>query len=196
MDLFEKGYSVEPEWTTLARRAQRGDRDAFSELYRLMERPVYGFLRRMVHSAEDARDLTQETFIEGWRRLSTLQDPGAFRAWLFRIALNKARDALKRHSPPTQSLDATLGDAAPLEPADPAPGALARMVSEERREQVQDAIETLPPDQRAVILLFYTAETPVDEIARVLSLPKGTVVSRLSRARERLRRKLSATVEV
>lgn len=176
-------------------RARRGDRLAFEELFRRTHRPLYGFIRRMVRSEEDARDLTQETYLEAWRSLPRLRDAGSFRSWLYRIALNKTRDFLKRRRVPTESLDERLELHPGDEPPDPAPDLSAGLLDEERRDQVRHAFEEMTEEHRAVMALHYGAGLGVGEMAQTLALPKGTVVSRLSRARDALRRRLAATME-
>lgn len=189
------------DWGSLAQQAQGGDRAAFARLYECTSRGVHGVLRRMVGTDEEALDLSQDTYLEAWRSLRSLKDPGAFRTWVFRIAANKARDFLKRRRVPTSSLDA-LGagpeereDGTAFEPRDPGPEPAAAVLADERAERVRKAMESLPEGHREVVWMYYVGELEVKEIAAALGLPKGTVLSRLARGRDALRRELEPYLE-
>lgn len=180
----------------LARRAQTGDRDAFARLFHCTHRAVYGLLSRMTGSPEEAEDLSQDTYLEAWRGLRSLRDPGAFRTWLFRIAVNKARDHRKRRRLPTQSLsDLRSGDGQQVDLPDTGPPMSDSVLAEERDRRVRAAVAALSPEHQEVVTLYYVADLPVREIARALGVPKGTVLSRLARAREALRRDLAPYME-
>jgi RNA polymerase sigma-70 factor, ECF subfamily len=166
--------------------SKSGDRSAYETLYRRHVRGVYGLARRLVGTAEDAEDLTEETFVRAWSRLGSLRDGGAFRTWLFRIAVRQAQDLRKRRNLPTTD----LANAGPVEAQ-----AEGRVLTGERAEAVQAAVETLSPEHRDVVKLFYRDEMPVEEIGRLLGVPKGTVVSRLSRARAALKEALAEYIQ-
>ncbi|MGQ9523223.1 MAG: RNA polymerase sigma factor [Armatimonadota bacterium] len=185
------------EFGELVLRARAGDRDAFGELYRQTHQAVYGMLWQMVGSVEEARDLTQETYLEAWRGLRTLRAPGAFKTWLFRIAANKAKDYLKKHHVATESLDTMLctegGQCTEL--PDTKPGPHQAVLEGELAQVVQDAVTRLSEEHRAVVVMHYIGGLGVSEMARVLGVPRGTVLSRLARAREALRSHLLPYVE-
>ena len=182
----------------LVDRATAGDRAAFHQLYTAYAPLVYRIAYRMLGHADDAADLTQDIFVRAFQRLGSLRDGQAFQAWLTRLAMNMAHDALRRRRPPFFSLDAAppgLPEEAEWQLADPHPGSADVILSAELTARVQQALLALSPDHRAVVVLHHLEAMPVEEIADVLHIPIGTVKSRLSRARAELRRRLEEYVE-
>jgi RNA polymerase sigma factor (sigma-70 family) len=163
------------------RRAQAGDRKAFSELVRRHQNRVYRYLLRMLGSHDDALELTQDAFVKTWQALPQWQPEAQFRTWLFRIANNTALDALRRRK---------LVEFVPLEDSFDAPGSepgperQAQAMQEVR--QLEANLKKLAPEHRQMLLLREVEEMSYEEIGRVLSLSEGTVKSRLSRARSAL----------
>ena len=163
------------------RRAQAGDRKAFSELVRRYQRPVHRYLLRMLGSHDDAMELTQDAFIKAWQALPQWQPEAQFRTWLFRIANNTALDALRRRK---------LVEFVPLEDSFDAPGSepdpehQAQVTQEVR--QLETSLKKLAPEHRQILLLREVEEMSYEEIGCVLSLSEGTVKSRLARARAAL----------
>ena len=168
----------ENDWV---RRAQAGDRKAFSELVRRHQRPVHRYLLRMLGSHDDAMELTQEAFIKAWQALPQWRPEAQFRTWLFRIANNMALDALRHRK---------LVEFVPLEDSFDAPGSepdpahQAQLTQEVR--QLDASLRKLMPEHRQILLLREVEEMSYDEIGSVLSLNEGTVKSRLARARAAL----------
>ena len=155
------------------RGAQGGDASSLEALFRHHWPSAYRAAYLVVHDAGAAEDIAQEAFLAAVRNLDRFDRRRPFGPWLHRIVVNRAIDwARMRALRPESGGDALAGIAA-AERADAGEGLLA-------------AIRSLPPDQRAVIVLRYLLEyTPV-EIARLLDLPRGTVNSRLRRALEAL----------
>lgn len=168
----------EDDWV---RRAQAGDRKAFSELVRCHQRPVHRYLLRMLGSHDDAMELTQEAFIKAWQALPQWRPEAQFRTWLFRIANNMAIDALRHRK---------LVEFVPLEDSFDAPGSQpdpahqAQLTQEVR--QLDASLRKLMPEHRQILLLREVEEMSYDEIGAVLALNEGTVKSRLARARAAL----------
>jgi len=163
------------------RRAQAGDRKAFSELVRRHQRPVHRYLLRMLGSHDDAMELTQEAFIKAWQALPQWRPEAQFRTWLFRIANNSALDALRHRK---------LVEFVPLEDSFDAPGsepdpAHQAQVTQEVL-QLDASLKKLMPEHRQILLLREVEEMSYEEIGSVLSLNEGTVKSRLARARAAL----------
>ena len=163
------------------RRAQTGDRKAFSELVRRHQKQVHRFLLRMLGSHDDAMELTQEAFIKAWQALPQWRPEAQFRTWLFRIANNAAFDALRHRK---------LIEFVPLEDSFDAPGsepdpAHQAQVTQEVR-QLDVSLKKLAPEHRQILLLREVEEMSYEEIGSVLSLNEGTVKSRLARARAAL----------
>ena len=163
------------------KRAQAGDRKAFSELVRRHQRPVHRYLLRMLGSHDDAMELTQEAFIKAWQALPQWRPEAQFRTWLFRIANNSALDALRHRK---------LVEFVPLEDSFDAPGsepdpAHQAQVTQEVG-QLDASLKKLMPEHRQILLLREVEEMSYEEIGSVLSLNEGTVKSRLARARAAL----------
>jgi RNA polymerase sigma-70 factor (ECF subfamily) len=170
----------------LVEQSRSGDRRAFEQLFQRYGAAVYGFLRRLTAGTEDAQDLAEEVFVRAWTRLASLKDGGAFRTWLFRIAVRLAQDHRKAQRAPTSSLTGLEHTVASEErPPEEA------VLSAERQQVVRRAIDRLSEEHREVVTLFYQEGMSVDTISKVLRVPKGTVVSRLSRARAALRKDLA-----
>lgn len=169
----------------------------FEALVETHYRRIYSLVYRMVRSEQDAADLTQEVFVRAYRALHRLRVDGAQGAWLRRIATNLCLDFLRRRNaaPTFSSLDARPSEDTDVrlswEVADPRGEPDRLFASNERLRVLHRAIDTLPDDYRAVIVLHHIEELRVEEIADALGLPPGTIKSRLSRARRALRRKLS-----
>ncbi len=181
------------------RRAQEGDVRAFEQLFQQYQRGIYNTVFQMTHNDADAADLTQEVFVRAYRALPRLQTPEAFTSWLYRIAVNLSRNWLRdRGRVRIESLEVPGEEGeegSTREIADPSgdPAALAQ--TRDMQERVQKAIAGLSPDHRQVVMLHHIEGMPVEEIARVMGCSIGTVKSRLSRARENLKRKLAGYVE-
>lgn len=191
-----KRSALRNELSRLVLRARAGDHDAFGELFRQTHQSVYGMLWQMVGTEDESRDLAQEVYVEAWRSLHTLKAPEAFRTWLFRIAANKAKDHLKKRRVPTESLEdllAQAGEAA--EPADDESGPQQVVIDGERSQVVQDAVRSLSEEHKAVVAMHYIGGLRVSEVAKALGVPRGTVLSRLARARAVLKDRLSAYLE-
>ncbi len=153
---------------------------AFDEMFTRYHGRIYGYLLGMVGDAEQAQDLTQDTFLKAYKALPRTPDP-VLPAWLYRIATNTALDAL-RHRRRLTWLPFAPGD----EERWAAPGAdLPTRCAE--REAIQTALTRLTPPQRACLLLRARDGLPIDEIARALGLSPANVKVTLSRAKERFR---------
>ena len=170
--------------------AQRGDIESFNQLVRLYEARVYNLCYRMLGDSDAAADAAQDTFISAYRNLGRFRG-GLFRSWLLRIATNACYDALRaRKRRPSVSLQA-LGVAddegggfdLPDQGERPDDIALRR----ELAAAIQRGLAELPEDQRVVIILSDIQGMAYEEIAEVTGANLGTVKSRLSRGRARLR---------
>lgn len=170
--------------------AKRGDVEAFNHLVRLYEGRVYGLAVRMLGDPDAAADVAQETFISAYRSLDRFRD-GSFIAWLLRITTNGCYDALRaRKRRPTTSMDQLLhahDDAPPREFEDTGPGLEQQMLSRELSAEIQGGLLSLPEDQRVVLIMSDIQGFSYEEIAAATNSQLGTVKSRLSRARSKLR---------
>ncbi len=174
----------------LVAQARDGDQRAFAGLYSAYGRLIYSVVRHMVGDDETAADLTQETFIKAWRSLSRLKEPAAFAGWLRMIALNLTRDHVRGRRP-TEPLENEDEDGNPRQWADDGAGPDEQAESAQFQAQVRDAVMRLNEEQRLVVVMHHLEGMPVADIAETLQIPVGTVLSRLARGREALKRKLS-----
>ena len=177
------------ELDALIQRAQTGDLTAFNSLVLRFQDPIYSLALRMLGSPQAAEDAAQEAFIRAWRRIDSFKG-GRFQSWLFTIVANLSRDELrKRARRPQTSLDAARDDPdrASLDPVDDSPSPEATALTGDLRDVLQRALQQLPDDWREIVVLSDVHDLAYDEIARITDLPLGTVKSRLSRARGRLR---------
>jgi RNA polymerase sigma-70 factor, ECF subfamily len=182
---------------TLVSRAREGDQDAFAVLYHRYGRLVYSLARHLLGDEERARDVTQETFVRAWQALPRLREDQAFGGWLRIITTNLVRDHGRRRRPEvTMTDDQPDEDSPERDFPDPSPGALEVLTQSETRGFIREAVGKLPEPQRLVVVMHHFEEKPVAEIASELGLPLGTVLSRLARGREALKRRLSPYVEV
>lgn len=189
---------ADPALDDLVRRAQRGELTAFNSIVLRYQDAVYSLALRMLSSPQTAEDVTQEAFISAWRHLDTFRG-GSFRSWLFTIAANRARDELRRGvRRPATSLDAARDDPdrAALDPPDGGPGPEAAAEQGELRAALEAALAELPPDWREVVVLSDVHGLGYAEIAQATGVALGTVKSRLSRARARLREVILASREL
>ena len=160
--------------------AQRGEREAFSELVRRHQRRAYAVARAIVTNHEDAEDAVQEAFLHAYKAIDRFLPDQAFGAWLHRIVANAALDVTRRRKVrDADELPETV--ASPFR--DPAE-------SQELRTRLKEALDTLPARQRAVIVLHDVEGFKHAEIGKLLEIPEGTARSDLHYARSHLRRVL------
>ena len=175
----------------LVARSKAGDTRAFGELVRRYQRPVYRIVLRMVKNADDADDLTQDTFVRAHRGLKTFKEEFDFHPWLYRIAVNQAINLLnKRKRQAAVDLDEVPEKEVKAGPEPESPLQSASRV--ELLNRLESALERLPDEQRTVFLLRVQEGLSYEEIAQSMNTPKGTVMSRLARARMALRKYLDA----
>lgn len=171
-------------------RAQRGNQAAFSELVARHQDRIYRFLFRLMRSQDDARDLTQETFLRAYQGLPRWRPDASFSTWLFRIARNLAIDLLRRDR---HTEFVALEDDAYI--VDPGSGPDAALETVQRYRMLEAALARLPVDHREILLLREIEEMSYDDIAAVLDLTLGTVKSRIARARAALLDKMPRSLE-
>jgi RNA polymerase sigma factor (sigma-70 family) len=175
--------------------AQRGDVETFNALVRLYEGRVYNLCYRMLGDADSAADAAQDAFLSAFRNLRSFRG-GSFRSWMLRIATNTCYDILRaRKRRPAISLDADADaddDSSPLQIADGAESPTDFALRRELARAIQLGLEGLPEEQRIVLILSDIEGLAYEEIAEITSTNLGTVKSRLSRGRARLREILKA----
>jgi RNA polymerase sigma-70 factor, ECF subfamily len=165
-----------------------GREESFEELVRRYQRPIVGYVFRMLGDYDSALDVTQEVFIKVFNSLHRYSSDYKFSTWLYRIAHNATIDHIRRNSANTQSIETETADGAyqlQIESRDPSPETVR-----ERKEwklEIEAVVKRLPTAYRELILLRHSQDLSYDEIAEVTGLPLGTVKNRLFRAREMMR---------
>jgi RNA polymerase sigma-70 factor (ECF subfamily) len=183
---------VDSDDAALIERCRAGDLAAFEPLVTKYRQRVYRLAYNVLRDPEEARDVSQDAFIRAFQALASFRGDSAFYTWLFRIVMNVARDRARQHAARGRAFgterveeedrDRTLADQGP------APDAHA--VEVEERERIGRALATLSEAHRAIIMLSDLEGLSYREIAEVLDIPMGTVMSRLHHARRRLREAL------
>ena len=184
---------------SLVRRVQRGDKRAFDVLVLKYQHKVVKLVMRYVRSQAEAEDIAQEAFIKAYRALPQFRGDSAFYTWLYRIAINTAKNAVASRDRSPISYELDNGDRAEIYESQgrmkdsATPEALA--MTEEIRSTVNAAIESLPEDLRTAIVLRELEGLSYEEIAAAMDCPVGTVRSRIFRAREAIDARLREVFE-
>jgi RNA polymerase sigma-70 factor (ECF subfamily) len=182
----------------LVRRAQRGERGAFDLLVLRYQHKVIKLVARLLRDPTEAEDVAQEAFVKAYRALASFRGDSAFYTWLYRIAVNTARNAMASRQRRPLDYEAELSDSEQsnvetrLRHADTPE---ASVLSEEIRETVNRAVSDLPEDLRTAIILREVEGLSYEEIAAAMDCPVGTVRSRIFRAREAIDRSLKPLLD-
>jgi RNA polymerase sigma-70 factor (ECF subfamily) len=168
---------------------QKGDEEAFKELVSRYKNPLYGFLRRFLNQQDLVEDVFQDTFLQLYISKDSFDQGRPLRPWLFTIAANKAKDALRkiqRHSTVSLGAIADSGDATVddvvniLTSYDITP--VQEVSEDETKVQVREIIAEMPENLKAILILAYFEQFSYKQMAEILSIPIGTVKSRLHTA--------------
>lgn len=173
----------------VVRQVLSGDADAFEVLVSRYQEKVYGLVWGMVRDLGHAEDLVQDVFVKAFRKLGDFEQKSRFYTWLYRIAVNRTLDFLKGRG---RTRIASLDE---LPQAEPAVGAVetdpaAPLLEREFVEKMEEALAAIPEKFREILVLREVQGLSYEEIAETLQCSKGTVESRLFRARARLKEKL------
>jgi RNA polymerase sigma-70 factor (ECF subfamily) len=161
-------------------RCQAGDEGAFAELVDRYQPRLRYYLRKMLSGSPAAEDAAQDVWYDVVRAIPRLANPGAFRAWLYRIARDRAWRVLRRRPPPHR----------PIDDVEVAANGTADEFTAEDVARVHAALDELAPEHREVVVLRFIEDMTYDEIAKVAGCPLGTVRSRLHHAKRALKRAL------
>ncbi len=191
-NLAERRKEAEED-RALVERAQAGDKTAFRQLVERHQRRAFAIAVGLVRDENDAREIVQEAFLRVYRSLDKFQGGSSFFTWLYRIVANLAIDQLRKPSRREQeTLDASNDDDPPMQlaaPDDADPGELIRR--REIGERLQKALDALPAYHRGVILMREVEGMSYQEMAEAMNVSKGTIMSRLFHARQKLQRALA-----
>jgi len=165
-----------------------GREDSFEELVKRYQRPIVGYVFRMLNDYDSALDVSQEVFIKVYNSLNRYRSEYKFSTWLYRIAHNAAIDHIRKNSFLTQSIETENEEGAyQLQLESPLPTPEEDRERSEWRTEIDAVVKCLPQGYRELIVLRHSRDLSYDEIADITSLPLGTVKNRLFRARELMR---------
>ena len=176
----------------LVEAAGRGDSGACAALYRLSINGALGRARSMVRSEEDALDIVQESYIQAFRSLGSLEKPESFQSWLNRIVVNRCKNFLSRSKPLRYDVSLTGEEGEELDREDESiqfrPD--ASLDYSETKRMIREIVDGLPQQQRSCILLHYFQELKLSEIARILEIPENTVKSSIRYAKAKIKKEV------
>ncbi|MFC1476937.1 RNA polymerase sigma factor [candidate division KSB1 bacterium] len=184
----DPGEMLEDRGNELVRRVKRGDLSAFDKLVALYQQRLYYTVIRIVLHHEDANDVVQDTFIKAFRNLDTFKEEYRFYTWLYRIAVNTALNHIHHRRYKEDSLEGMYEEKRfdPKTKQD----VEEETVQSEMLLRVRKALASIPPDMRSVLTLRVYDDLSYQEIADILEISIGTVMSRLHRARNLLREQM------
>ncbi len=177
----------------LVERVQQGDKQAFDLLVRKYQQKIMNVIMRYVHDPDEAQDIAQEAFIKAYRALPRFRGDSAFYTWLYRIAINTAKNVLvsRGRRPPNSDVEVDVAeqlDAGARLKDQATPESFLH--EEEVMRTIRQAMDDLPEDLRTAIMLRELDGMSYEQIAEAMSCPIGTVRSRIFRAREAIDKKL------
>jgi RNA polymerase sigma-70 factor (ECF subfamily) len=175
------------------RRCREGDERAYREIVERYQRQVYSLAMRMLRSAEDAEDLTQDTFVRMFKAIDRYDPERPFAAWLMTIASRLCIDHIRRRKVrplPLVREDPGSHEEQTIDVEDPGLGPDEITSHREEERQAQTLIDSLPPHYRIVVVLRHQQDLSYEEIAQSLDLPIGTVKARIHRARALLKNRI------
>lgn len=175
MELYTDTYYI--------KRIQAGDTACFACLLDKYSRPVHSLILKVVRSREDAEELAQDVFMKVFKHLSSFKGECSFSTWIYRIAYNTAISETRKKKHEFLAVeDAIINNVSEEEVAE----ALGRTDSSGQMQMLDAALAKLPPDERALILLFYMKEKTVEEVATITGLTPSNVKVKLHRIRKKL----------
>lgn len=193
MSPAEPGFLKRLSDGDLVGRAQGGLPEAFNELVLRHQEKIFNAVFRFSSNWDDACDITQRAFLNAFRKISEFKGDSAFSTWMYRIAFNQAV-SYRRESGRQKAVSLyTKDDEMVREPSFQA-NPTERMESDDNRRKVQQALAAMGEEDRKIVILKDLQEYSYDQIAAILDIPKGTVRSRLHRARLELKSKLKSFI--
>jgi len=164
---------------------RNGKKNEFAWIVKKYEDRLYSFVLRMVRNEEDALDLTQESFIKAFSSVDKFDERYSFKNWLFTIASHHTIDFLRKKGKISESqlVDKDIGK--------PFISHIDRIIADERTKKLEHEIEQLPENYRMVILLKYKEEMKIEDVAKIMEIPVGTIKVWLHRARAQLKKRMA-----
>lgn len=198
-ELVRAGVPADGAWAedrVLAASLRAGEEAAYEALILRFEQPVFGVVSRLLEDSADAPDVVQDVFLKVFRNISHFRGDSSLKTWIYRIAVNEARNQQRwfgRHRgkevgfDPTAAESLGIGDWLP----DPAPGPYEEALDHEVQAMVEEGLKRISATYRTALVLREVEELSYDEIAEILEISLGTVKSRILRGREALRKELT-----
>ncbi|MFR3330843.1 MAG: RNA polymerase sigma factor [Odoribacter splanchnicus] len=164
-------------------RILNGEVDLFGQLLAVYSRPIFLLIYRIVHNREEAEELTQDTFLKAYRTLHRFKGECLFSTWLYRIAYNTAISATRKKKYEFLYIEEQMIDQVKDSELDEQ---FENQMHEQQLDQLDKAMNSLPPDERALLLLYYTEQKTIEEIAGITKLTTANVKVKLHRIRKKL----------
>jgi RNA polymerase sigma-70 factor (ECF subfamily) len=195
----ESGKTQEDD-SQLLEGLREGTESAYETLILRFEQPVYNLVCRLLKDPADARDVVQEVFLKVFRKIRAFRGQSSLKTWIYRIAVNEANNHCRwywRHRRQEVDLEGREEDGRSYRDSIPAPGGspFDYVLEGEKHTLIEEALSSLSPCFRAVVVLRDIEDLTYEEIAQVLQLPLGTVKSRILRGRDALRKELGRHLE-
>lgn len=168
----------ELEWIAAVR---AGDQQAYAQIINKYKNPLYATILRMTKHPQDAQDLVQEAFIKVYKQLDKYEAKGSFSSWFYRVAINHCMDAFRTKQ--YQMKPVEVDEEQVVNPTHPE----IIFMKKEQQRQLERLLQTLPDDERMIILLRYNNELSYEEIAEMMEVPISTVRNKLHRAKKKMR---------
>ena len=182
-----EGQNENERLAALLEQVSEGDKAAFSELYRSLEKPLYGFLCRKLNDFTEAHDIVHETFLEVWRRAGTFEGRSAVKSWVYGIGYRKAVDVIRKKAKTVVSDDLP-------EEVDTSADAEAYLLAAQSGEHVRYCLERLKEDHAVAIRLAFFDDLSYRDIAKITDAPEGTIKTRVFHAKQALLHCLSGRI--
>lgn len=182
----------------LVRRVQKGDRRAFDLLFSRYQHKIVNLVGRYLRDSEDVQDVVQEAFIKAFKALPRFRGDSAFYTWLYRIAINTAKNHIVARSRRPPGVDVEIEDAEHFDGADAlrdAENPEAELAKDQLSAAIDAAIADLPDDLRSAVTLREFDGLTYEQIAEIMECPVGTVRSRIFRAREAIDKRISPLLD-
>ena len=182
----------------LVRRVQNGDRRAFDLLFSRYQHKIVNLVSRYLRDSEDVQDVVQEAFIKAFKALPRFRGESAFYTWLYRIAINTAKNHIVARSRRPPGVDVEVEDAEHFDGADALrdlENPESELAKDELSAEIDAAIADLPDDLRSAVTLREVDGLTYEQIAEIMECPVGTVRSRIFRAREAIDKRISPLLD-
>jgi len=178
----------------LVKRVQKGDKRAFDQLFVRYQGKIFGLVTRYVRDRQEVEDVVQEAFIKAYRALPRFRGDSQFYTWLYRIAINTAKNHLVARARRPPGADIDVDDAESYEPMRQVENPENELARDELSKVIHKAIADLPDDLRSAVTLREFDGMSYEQIAEIMDCPVGTVRSRIFRARESIDKKIAPLI--